>query len=285
MQFLFRSPSCITMYKVLLIALIALAAIMCGKKHEEHTPIVHTAKSSVPVQQSRKEAARIVATEVPILCYHNFTANQNTAITLSQSRFEKQVRSLRDSGYHTILPDELYEHLTTGKPLPSKPVIISFDDTRKAQYTIAEPILQKYGYKGVFFIMTVCVDKPNYMSSADIKELAKCGNCVAAHSYDHPMMTRLNDNQWDKQLKKPKAFLEKTLDQPVDYFAYPYGAWTNMAIAELKKDGYKAAFQLSDRPPSAQDPLFTIRRLMVHGNWTAKELYEHMAATFPQAYF
>ena len=41
---------------------------------------------------------------------------------------------LADSGYHTILPDQLYDYLTKGTPLPSKPIMLTFDDTDLDQF-------------------------------------------------------------------------------------------------------------------------------------------------------
>jgi peptidoglycan/xylan/chitin deacetylase (PgdA/CDA1 family) len=52
---------------------------------------------------------------------------------------------------------------------------------------------------------------------------------------------------WDNQLVKPKATLETITGKPVEYFAYPFGLWNEAAIPELKKRGYKAAYQLSDK--------------------------------------
>jgi len=58
---------------------------------------------------------------------------------------------LADSGYHAILPDQLYAYLTTGASLPSKPVMITFDDGDLDQYETALPELDKYGFKASFF--------------------------------------------------------------------------------------------------------------------------------------
>jgi peptidoglycan/xylan/chitin deacetylase (PgdA/CDA1 family) len=218
--------------------------------------------------------------EVPVLCYHNFTENRNTDITLSRKTFEEQIGSLAHSGYHSVLPDDLYDHLTTGKPLPTKPIIISFDDTREAQYTIAVPIMEKYGFKGVFFIMTVCVDKKNYFSSAQIKDLSDRGHVIAAHTYDHPLISDIKGNrQWFKELAEPKALLEKIIQKHVDFFAYPYGSFTATSIAELKKYKYKGAFQLTGKK-SDGDSVYSMRRLMVQGNWSLSTFHHKIAQTF-----
>jgi len=157
--------------------------------------------------------------------------------------------------------------------------MISFDDTRLAQYTIAAPILEKYGFKAVFFIMTVCVNKSDYMSSTMINDLATRGHAIGVHTYDHPLVRDIKSDQWNRELKEPKIFLENVIHNDVNYFAYPFGPWTETCITRLKEDGYKAAFQL-DGKKSLKDPLYTIKRLMVEGYWPAQTLHRKIARTF-----
>ena len=89
--------------------------------------------------------------EVPILCYHQLRDFRGSDSKIARdyivpvANFQEQIKLLADSGYHSILPDELYDYLLYGKPLPSKPVIISFDDTRLDHYTVALTELNKYG--------------------------------------------------------------------------------------------------------------------------------------------
>lgn len=117
---------------------------------------------------------------IPILCYHNIKlkTEKEDFYRISSSHFEQQIRALYDSGYHTITPDQLYEHLTKGTPLPSKPVMLTFDDTHSAHFSIAAAVLEKYRYKGVFFIMTICIGKKNYLTSQQIKMLAEKGHAI-----------------------------------------------------------------------------------------------------------
>ena len=82
-----------------------------------------------------------------------------------------QLKMLADSGYHTILPDQLFAYLTKGAALPSKPIMLTFDDTDEDQYTVAWPEMKKYGFKGVFFVMTVSLNRlPHYMSKDQVKD-------------------------------------------------------------------------------------------------------------------
>lgn len=216
--------------------------------------------------------------KIPVLCYHNIKPLKKGTLpdyTIDEAKFYEHMKMLHDSGYTAILPDQLHEYLTMEKTLPSKPVMITFDDSHEDHFSKAGPILESFGYRGVFFIMAVTISKPSYLTSAQIKELSERGHVIAGHTWDHPNLKMLQEKEWDEQISQPKMQLEKITGRPVEYFAYPYGAWNDSVIIELKKLGIKAAFQLSEKQ-SEREPLYTIRRLMVAGNWTATSLHKLM---------
>ena len=232
------------------------------------------------------DAATILARkEVPILCYHNikeFTAQSGEmtkTYTVKPQNFAAQMQAIHDAGYHSILPDQLYNYLAYGAALPTKPIMITFDDTRGEQYSIGASEMEKYGFKGVFFVMTVAINRPNYLSSDEIKKLADAGHEIAAHTWDHHMVTKYNGDDWDLQLLKPKTKLEKIIGKPVTSFAYPFGLWNPEAIPEIKKSGYKMAYILSTKRDTVA-PLYTIRRMIVSGNWKTEQLLKNVETTF-----
>jgi peptidoglycan/xylan/chitin deacetylase (PgdA/CDA1 family) len=222
-----------------------------------------------------------IHTHVPVLCYHNIKENpaKENVFTISEAHFDAQLKLLYDSGYRTISPEQLVQRFTIGHELPTKPVIISFDDAHEEHYSIAKPILEKYGFRGVFFIMTVYINKPNYLTATQIKELAQSGHTIGGHTWNHPMVTSLAGNAWDQQIDKPDLELEKITGKPVKFFAYPNGVWNENAIAELKNRKIKAAFQLMGKE-SEKEALFTIRRVMVSGLWTPKDMKKQITRIF-----
>ena len=118
---------------------------------------------AIAMTGSVADAATIIQRhQVPILCYHRIE-NKNTSsdYTVSVASFKDQMKLLADSGYHTILPDQLYDYLAKGTPLPSKPFMLTFDDTRLEHYTIAAPEMEKHGFRGVFFVMTIPIGRPS----------------------------------------------------------------------------------------------------------------------------
>jgi peptidoglycan/xylan/chitin deacetylase (PgdA/CDA1 family) len=239
-----------------------------------------------PAPPVNPDAATILGKpQVPILCYHQVRDYKPTdsktakAYIVPVSSFAEQMKSLADSGYHTILPDQLMDYLTKGKSLPSKPVMLTFDDTRLDQYTAALPEMNKYDFKGVFFVMTVSLGRPGYMSTDQVKRLSDQGNVIGSHTWDHHNVKKYTGEDWNIQVAKPSKQLQNITGKPVDYFAYPFGLWNKEAIAGLKKFGFKAVFQLSDHLDD-KDPLYSIRRIIVPGSWSGKGMLRSMRSSF-----
>jgi peptidoglycan/xylan/chitin deacetylase (PgdA/CDA1 family) len=230
-------------------------------------------------------ATMLAKKQVPILCYHQIRnwrprdSKRAKDYIVPEAAFKAQLKMLADSGYQTILPDQLLAYLETGAPLPPKPIMLTFDDTDLDQYTVAAPEMEKYGFKGVFFVMTVSLGRPRYMSRAQVKALSDAGHIIGSHTWDHQNVKKLSPADWAIQIDKPTKQLEAITGKPIRYFAYPFGLWKTEVIPELQKRGFRAAFQLSTKR-DPENPLFTVRRLIASGYWQPKTLHRSMVNTF-----
>jgi peptidoglycan/xylan/chitin deacetylase (PgdA/CDA1 family) len=277
--------------KLLIISAICLASIVTScqpsaKQQVSVTPVaVNTTvpekenKENKVVSQTQNSAAQIIAKpEVPVLCYHRITDGRKGDYTVSLSTFSAHMKILADSGYHSISPAQLYDYLVYNKDLPQKPVMITFDDSRVEHSEIAAPVMEKYGLKGVFFIMTITYNKKNYMTTEQIAQLAKGGQTIGLHSWDHTMVIKYKDaSDWQKQLVAPKEKLEKIVGQPVEYWAYPNGVYDHKGAEELSKY-FKLSFTLFSKRDS-EFPLQTVRRIIVP-ECSAQGLLKSMRRTF-----
>jgi peptidoglycan/xylan/chitin deacetylase (PgdA/CDA1 family) len=241
--------------------------------------------TSIPAASANNAAAILARPQVPILCYHqirDWTARDSKGAKdyiIPVAQFKAQMKMLADSGYHTILPDQLYAYMTTGAKLPSKPVMLTFDDTDLDQFTVARPTMEQYGFKAVYFIMTVSLGRPRYMSKAQVKQLSDEGNVIGSHTWDHHNVKKYQGEDWVTQIEKPTKTLEEITGKKINYFAYPFGLWNTQAFPELKKRGFVAAFSLAEKRDQ-QDPMFTIRRIIASGYWSPKTLHNNMVQSF-----
>lgn len=272
--------------------LITSGFIRCASGPEKPAPAVKdttaqaAAVSPADTVKGKPAAATEILSrkEIPILCYHQLRDYRPTDSKVARDYivppavFSEQMQTLADSGYHTVLPDQLYDYLLYGKPLPPNPVMITFDDTDLEQFTVGAPELKKHGFKGVFFVMTVSIGRPNYMSKEQIRTLSDEGHVIGSHTWDHHNVKKYAGTDWETQIEKPTRQLEAITGKKIVYFAYPFGLWNEAAIPELKKRNMIAAFQLYAKRDET-DPLFTIRRIIITGS-TGKQMLTKMRTSF-----
>ena len=89
------------------------------------------------------------AVRVPILYYHRVEDRLPPAKKLSQA-FAAQMEYLRKRNYRSITFEQLADYFVKGRPLPSRPVIISLDDGYLDNFTRAYPILKQNGFRAIF---------------------------------------------------------------------------------------------------------------------------------------
>ena len=238
------------------------------------------------VVEKPADAASILARkQVPVLCYHQLRewrpkdSRSAKDYIVPPGNFEEQMKMLHDSGYKTILPDELMAYLEYGKSVPEKSFMLTFDDTDLSQFEVALPVMEKYGFKGTFFIMTVTMGKPGYMSREQVKELSNRGHEIGSHTWDHQNMKKLPAEQYKIQVDKPNIQLKEITGKDTKYFAYPFGLWNTGSIQGLKDHNIKAAFQLVEARDTS-DPLYTIRRMIVPGSWNKNQFWKVMHRNF-----
>lgn len=272
--------------KIIIFSTILFGLVVCScNKTNQRNENADSASKTVSEQdivvgtKVKNTAAQIYAKpQVPVICYHRISEGKKNEYTVTPATFEAQIKILADSGYHSISPAQLYDYLVYNKSLPEKPFMISFDDSRVEHSAIAAPILEKHGFRGVFFIMTITYNKKNYMTKDEIAQLAKAGHTVGMHSWDHTMTTKYKEiTDWQNQVVEPKKKLEVIVGKPVDYWAYPYGIFDHKSAVELSKH-FKLSFILSTKRDSIV-PLQTVRRMIVP-EWTAQGMLRSMKRTF-----
>ena len=272
--------------KLIHICTIALGLILisCNRNDQQQRGgksdrATNTVTNSVTVKHTENTSAQIYAKpEIPVLCYHRISDGKKGEYAVSPAAFTSHIKMLADSGYHSISPAQLYDYLVYNTSLPEKSVMITFDDSRVEHSLIAAPLLEKYGFRGVFFIMTITYNKKNYMTTGQIAQLARAGHTVGLHSWDHTMVTKYAEEaDWQKQAAEPKIKLEKIVGTPVDCWAYPNGVYDHKSTEELRKY-FKLAFALATKRDSV-NPLQAIRRMIVP-EWTPQGLFQSMHRTF-----
>ncbi|HWB50446.1 MAG TPA: polysaccharide deacetylase family protein [Stellaceae bacterium] len=216
---------------------------------------------ALPLSALAQEPDRLpAAVELPILVYHHVVPGHGSALLhVTPEGFEQQLKYLQSNGYRSISFDDLADGLEHGAPLPARPVILSFDDGWQNQYQHAFPLLRQYGFAATFYVVTGYVDRPNFMSSDELKEMIAAGMTIGSHSHWHPALPTLGTGERLKdEVVGSKLWLEERLGVTVDTFAYPYGAYTAADVAAVKAAGYRTARTVDTGTHATADNLETL---------------------------
>ena len=241
---------------------------------------------AVQLQPEKQEAAAMPVAQVTVqddprtvmvLNYHK-VVDEHMSLSVPLADFEQHMKWLKEYGYTSITPEELYEFIVNGSELPEKPVLITFDDGYKDNYTNAYPIMKKYGFKGTIFVVTGFLGVyDNYMTWEQAKELADNGFSIESHTYSHKSMTEASDEEISKELTKSRDTIKNKLGIDADFMAYPTGTY-NLHIAELvQKAGYKGAFTIKYDNVSRESNVYALERVPIfHTENTNKDFLERI---------
>ena len=171
--------------------------------------------------------------DVPILMYHYVSAAPSAkdriryGLSVPPEMFEAQLKLLSDYGFSTITLRELYEYLALGKTLPDNAVVLTFDDGYVDNYTNAFPLLQKYGMRGTFFVLTGPADdgNPTYLSWDMVQAMSDAGMDIQLHSRDHLDMRNRSYEWLVFQIIGGRQSIEGHTGKPVIFMAYPSGKY------------------------------------------------------------
>jgi len=205
---------------------------------------------------------------VPILLYHHIqNVDYFSRYRVPPGQFEQQMKLLHDWEYTTISVDMLVQAITKGADLPPRPILITFDDGDLDVYENAFPIMQKYGFTGVFYLVANYVGQPGYISVAQIKEMTDAGWEVGSHSLNHIDLPT-NPKRQQAEIVGSKKELEKLLGVPVKSFAYPYGRASGSVFNYVHFAKYTAGMGLGYTADQGKGNLFYLQRWEVQSGFS-----------------
>lgn len=206
--------------------------------------------------------------EVPIILYHRIDASPiNSQYYVPPEKFDEEMKLLRDWEYTTITTDLLIKAILEGAQLPPRPIIITFDDGNISNYTAAFPIMQKYGFTGVLYIVGNYMGADGYMTAEQIKEMAAAGWEVGSHSMSHADLTALDPAIQRREIVGSKEYLESALGLPIKTFAYPFGLSNPGVIDYAHFAGYMGGMSLGFTYDQGMSNLFTLQRRDIKGTY------------------
>jgi len=93
---------------------------------------------------------RTLVGQVPVFTFHS----------VEPDHFESQLKYLDHNGYRTLTADELLAILNGKTPAPERAVVLTFDDGWESLWSVAFPLLKRYGFKAVAFVIPGLIEDP-----------------------------------------------------------------------------------------------------------------------------
>lgn len=210
-----------------------------------------------------------LAGRVPVLVYHcvgdNPAAPAGDALYVSERTFARQMAFLKRMGFQPVFAGDI------AKPLPLRPIVITFDDGYDNNFSKAFPILQRYGMKATIFTVGADNDRgqAGRLTWEEMRAMEASGLVeIQSHTYDlhtidakgrYAEMPQLQEKaqQWQTRivsdLTKQRLAFERELGHAPTALAYPNG-WYDEALDELyARQGLTLRFTIEPRIARTED--------------------------------
>lgn len=225
------------------------------------------------------------ALRVPILMYHRIDLLRPSlpaitrALTVEPTAFAAQMRALARSGHHTITQAQLFDALEHGRPLPSRPVLVTFDDGYRDVLHYAAPVLHRLGQHATMYVVSgrVSGPDPSFLRWRDLRALERLGVEIGSHTSSHANLPRLSASAAASELGGSRHLLERHLGHPVQWLAYPYGGYDARVVALARAAGYVLAVTTRGGVTQRAARPLELERLEVLGTTTTAGLLRLLA--------
>jgi peptidoglycan/xylan/chitin deacetylase (PgdA/CDA1 family) len=186
---------------------------------------------------------------LPILMYHRIDLLRPSLpsitrrLTVDPADFAEQMHWLVRHGYRAVTQEQIYAALEEGRPLPPRPVAITFDDGYRDVLKNAAPLLHGLHLPATAYVITgrLSGPDPSFFTWGQLRQLERLGIEIGSHTVHHLELTGLSDADALGELRDSRAALERHLGHPVQWFAYPAGAEDPRAVALTRRAGYVLA--------------------------------------------
>ncbi len=218
---------------------------------------------------------------IPVFLYHYIEYVKDDPgrqkLTIPPHILISQIETLKDAGYTFITPDDLMNDLSGKITLPDKLVILTFDDGYMDFYTDVFTILKKEQVKAIVYIVPNLLNRPNYMFTFQVKEIAKSPLIeIGAHTMNHVWLRGITKAAAEYEISQSRKTLTDMVQLPINSFAYPYGALDQQAVNLVKDAGYTNAVSTIPGIVQAEQNKFFLYRLRP-GYRTGEELIKFLA--------
>ena len=194
---------------------------------------------------------------------------------VSRADFASQLRWLARRGYHPVTLEAVDRYWKGVARLPSRPIVLSFDDGYREQFTIAAPLLRRRHWPGVLNLAYENLVHEN-LTGPMIRRMVADGWELDSHTMTHRDLTTADSKALRWELVRSRELLRKRFGVPVHFFCYPLGMFDARVVRAVHAAGYRGAttIRMGLARPSE---MFTLARIRVDSGDGPRELAKKLA--------
>lgn len=217
-----------------------------------------------------------------VLMYHKVNDQWPNPTTVPTAVFDEQMTLLGELGYVPVALDAVRDHYVDGAPLPSRAVLITFDDGYRDNLENALPILRRHGYPAVVFVPIGFLENGSPLPHEEslrllgirnetvgwdeLAELEAGGIRIESHGISHRPLSELEPADAAREIALSKLRLEEQLGREVEAFAFVKGSLADYRpehASLVQQAGYKLGFTSVSGANGAESDRFRLRRYNV----------------------
>jgi len=233
-----------------------------------------------PVAEGPVEPKIDRTAQVIVLGYQRFVDKVKRPDTeITPAEFEGQMQALKDQGVTVISLEDFQAWRQGQKSIPKRSALITIDDGYSSAYSVAWPILKKFGYPFTLFVYTDYVRGGpkaggGSLSWDQLTEMRDAGVAIESETVSHADLRRkkagMTETAYDQwlwnELHGSRTALEDHLGIKVNALALPYGAANDHVREVAAKAGYEMLFTVNGEKIGAGTPANALGRYLIQGN-------------------
>jgi len=201
-----------------------------------------------------------------ILEYHSISIDGfEDQITIRKEKIIEQFEYLKNNNYKTLWLSDIEELKNKKQKLPSKTVVLTFDDGFLDNYTELFPLLQRYDFKAVCFVVLGRIGQKVDWSGKYIndnmflmnkQQLVEIGSHIELgyHTFKHDNYAKISFDEIEKDLQLCQEVIKREELNVYPALAYTYGGYyrkkgekQKQFFELLQKYGIKYGLRIGNR--------------------------------------
>lgn len=123
------------------------------------------------------------------------------------------------------------------------PIFLTFDDGALSAHTCAATLLERFDWRGHFFVTTDWIGRPGFLDQAQIRDLHARGHVIGSHSRSHPeRMSHLSETELNREWKESCQILSDLVAQPVKVASVAGGYYAARVGRAAARSGIEVLF-------------------------------------------